>query len=70
MEKFKQGATIFTMIAIGIYMLIAAVGSAAETVKNFGDSITQTDGEGVRCYTYRQSISCVPDLFPKSSVIQ
>lgn len=61
MEKFKQASVVIAMVAVALYMLVATIGKAVETIDFIDANISQIKDDGVLCYTYRNSVSCYPD---------
>ena len=59
MGKFNQVLLAILLTLFICYQLVALIGKA---LIEFGEKdIQQVQGEGVRCYLYRESISCVPE---------
>jgi len=58
MKVIKEAVTTLFMVALCLLAIVCVVGEVIEISDRH--TITQTEGEGVRCYTYRESISCTP----------
>jgi len=63
MSKFNQILLGVLLTLFILYQLVALIG---KTMIEFGDKdIDEVQGDGVRCYLYRENLSCVPDFIPK-----
>lgn len=66
MEKFIKFCKGFAWICFGLYFAVIAYAHAQRSIQNAENDITVVEEDGVRCYAYRQALSCIPNFFPTS----
>lgn len=60
MEKLKNAAILTVLFLAIIFGVVGVVGSVARLANDLEGAIQEVDGDGVRCFIYRDSISCIP----------
>ena len=62
MQKVKDLALILMYLSLMVMFSFTAYGMVYLI---YSDDVTEVGGDGVRCYLYKESISCVPDIILK-----
>lgn len=62
MQTVKDLALILMYLSLMVMFSVTAYGTV---LLAHNDDVVETQADGVRCYLYKESISCVPDIILK-----